>query len=193
MLIGCLCALFLSVGTTAAYLTYWQRVNNRITIGDSMIEIEEDYKPPKELIIGENVFKKRVQIENTGSISCFVRISAEFSNSAIKNLASLSAEGTEWLSYSDYVSHLPDGWEYIDETDDPLLGGYFYWTDSLEKDEKTIPLFDKVKVVFENQDQIQDFDLLVQGECIQVADTDGTDFSGVDAWKQAWNEFLERR
>lgn len=193
VLIGWLFLLLLSIGTTAAYFTHWQDINNRVTVGEIIIEIEENYKPPKELMVGDNVFKKQIQIRNTAGVPCFVRVSAEFSDSTVKELAHVSPDGTVWFSASDYASHLPEGWEYIDKTDDPLLGGYFYWTGILEKAEKTAPLFEKVKVVFKTQDQIRDFDLLVQGECVQIADTDGADFSGRDAWKQAWNEFLERR
>lgn len=193
MLIGCLCLLLLGVGTTAAYLTYWQSRNNQITVGTSTIEIEENYKPPQKLQTGTTIFQKRVQVKNTGNVPCFVRMYADFSDSSIKKLASLSPDGTEYVPASDYVSHLPAGWEYIDETEDPLLGGYFYWTDVIAPNKKTDPLFEKVKLVFENQDQIRDFDLIVYGECVQTLDKNGTEFSGPDAWKQAWNEFLERR
>lgn len=193
MLIGCLCVLFLSVGTTAAYFTYWQRINNQMTVGESTIEIEEDYKPPKELETGENVFKKTVQVKNTGGVPCFVRVYADFSDSTVKELASLTADGNEWFPASEYEKHLPDGWKYIDETDDPLLGGYFYWMEPLEPHNSTDPLFEKVKITFENSDQITDFDIIVYGECVQTLDMEGEEFSGSDAWEQAWTEFLERR
>lgn len=193
MLIGCLCVLLLSVGTTAAYFTYWQSINNQMTVGESTIEIEEDYKPPKELTTGENVFKKTVQVKNTGGVPCFVRIYADFSDSTVKELAFLTADGNEWFPASEYEKNLPDGWIYVSKEDDPVLGNYFYWTEPLGQEKSTDPLFEKVKVIFENSDQITDFDIIVYGECVQTLDMEGEEFSGSDAWEQAWTEFLERR
>lgn len=182
----------LSLGGTLAYFTYVDRLKNQFTVGHSSIAIEEEFEPPKELEVGENIFKKRVQIKNNGTIPCYVRVYADFSSSKIKKLASISSNGADFISAELYPEYLPDGWEYIEETNE-LLGGYYYWTMPVEINKTTAPLFDTVKVTFENAGQVEDFDIILYSECVQILDKNGTEFSGAEPWRQAWTEFLERR
>lgn len=188
----CVSVLVLSIGGTLAYFTYLDRLKNQFTVGHSSITIEEEFKPPKELEAGKNIFKKRVQIKNDGTVPCFIRVYTDFSSSKIKKLASISPDGIDFIPAESYQDHLPEGWEYIEETD-TLLGGYYYWTMPVEVGDVTAPLFDTVKVTFENVDQVKDFDIILYSECVQVLDKDGAEFPGAEPWKQAWTEFLERR
>lgn len=50
---------------SAAYLIYQESIVNIIQAGGNTISITEEFEPPKKQEIGDNVFKKRVQIEKT--------------------------------------------------------------------------------------------------------------------------------
>ena len=50
-------------GSTAAYFRHVQTVKNALSVGESTIEITEDYAPPKEMQQGENIYKKRVAVK----------------------------------------------------------------------------------------------------------------------------------
>lgn len=50
-------------GSTAAYFRHAQTVKNVLSVGESTIEIAEDYAPPKEMQQGENIYKKKVAVK----------------------------------------------------------------------------------------------------------------------------------
>ena len=181
------------VGITWAYFTHAQKTKNSFLVGSNTIGITEEYIPPKKMETGDNLFKKRVQIKNTGTIPCFVRVFAEFSDQEVKAWSQLSPDGSVYYDAEAYPEYLPDGWIYLSEETDPLLGGYYYYIQSLDPGGKTIPLWEKIKTHFGTPEQVRDFDILVYGESVQTRDTQGVEWSGPDPWRQAWTEFLERR
>lgn len=181
------------VGTVWGYFFYGARNVNALTVGANTIRITEEYQPPEQLTVGDNVFRKRVQVENTGSVPCFVRVFADFSDSGVRACSQLSPDGTRYYPADQFERYLPEGWVYLDETSEPLLGGFFYYTESLMPKEKTAALWEKVKTSFANADQIRSFDIIVCGESVQVKDCLGEPYTGAEPWKQAWTEFLERR
>lgn len=193
LLLAAVCLLLISVGATAAYFTHWKKLQNQFTIGENTIEITEEFDPPKELTVGDNIYKKKVQIENTGTVPCFVRVFAEFSDSSIRKFSELSPDGSTYYPADEYTSHLPKGWVYISEDEDEILGGYYYWTGKVAVNASTDPLFEKVKTHFDNADQIKDYDIIVYAESVQVNDKNGAEFTGNDAYKAAWTEFLQRK
>jgi len=180
-------------GGTWAYFTHAQRIKNTFQAGSNSIGITEEYVPPKKMEPGDNVFKKRVQIKNTGTVPCFVRVFADFSDQEVKGWSWLSPDGSSFYEADSYREYLPEGWQYLDEAEDPLLGGYYYYTETVEPGKKTVPLWEKVKARFEAPEQVRNFDILVYGESVQVRDKDGQPWEGTDPWRQAWTEFLERR
>lgn len=181
------------IGGTWAYFTYMQSLQNAFSVGTNTITVTEEFEPLKEMGTGENVFKKKVQVENTGTVPCFVRVFVDFSDSGIADISQISPDGASYYPASEYTEHLPDGWAYIPEEGDNPLGGYYYYTEIVEPDRKTVPLFEKVKTHFDTAGQIVDYDMIVYSESVQVLDMEGSGFGGSDAYKNAWTEFLERR
>lgn len=180
-------------GGTWSYFSYFRMADNVLRVGSNVIQIEEDYEPPKELTVGENLFRKRVQVKNTGSVSCFVRVFADFSDYAVKEVSSISPDGSAYYPASEYEQHLPEPWVYISSEEDELLGGFYYYTEPLKQGEKTVSLFEKVKCSFESAEKVQEFDILVSAESVQIYDKDGAEFDGEDGYQHAWGEYLERR
>ena len=183
----------IGIGGTYAYFTYMQSLKNSFTIGTNTITVTEDFEPPKEMEPGENVFKKKVQVENTGTVPCFVRVFMDFSDSSIADISQISPDGTDYYAAAEYADHLPDGWVYVLEEEDDSLGGYYYYTEIVEPGKQTEPLLEKVKTHFDTADQIIDYDIIVYSESVQALDKDGAEFEGNDAYRTAWTEFVERR
>lgn len=195
-----------AVGISAAYLIYQDEIVNRIQAGENTISITEEFEPPKKLETGENIFKKRVQIENIDQTPCFVRVFMEFSDSDIKQRSCISPDGENWFPASDYTSsdfqQLPKNWRYLSLEEDPLLGGFYYYIVPVKPGERTLPLAEKLMARYENEEQIRDFDILVTAESVQTClyeeQPDGS-FTAADVsekengWRLAWTEYLERR
>lgn len=184
----------LGIGSTAAYFRYLQTTKNALSVGENTIKITEDFVPPKEMTVGENVYKKNVAIKNTGTVPCYVRVYAGFSDSAVEDVSQLY-NGTEYVDAGSYKENLPDGWAYVEEADDQIVGdgGYYYYTEILAPGKTTEPLFTKVKTTFATADDVQDYEIIVYAESVQTLDKDGAEFTGNTPWKSAWREFLERR
>ncbi len=190
---GLLLIMALSAGGTFAYFTHVKSALNRISIGTNTITIQEDYVPPKKMEAGENIYKKDVRIKNTGTIPCFVRVYAAFSDSAIMQQSEFSADGSTFVPADSYQDHLPNDWTYISEAENAKLGGYYYYTRALLAGTKTPSLFKKVKTTFPDADSVQDYELVVYAESVQVLDQDGQEFAGSSSFVDAWEEFLEQK
>ena len=211
ILIGAAAAAIAFAGTlgTYAYLTDMGKLNNEFTIGRNNIDIQEEYNPPSELKQGDNTFIKEVQIENTGDVDCYIRVFADFSDSKVKENAFLSPDkltdpedpGMRWVKATEYRQFLSDNpdnhWVYVPlDPDNYLLGGYYYYDIPLAPGEKTTYLIRSVKVEFEDELDVQDFDIIISAESVQVIDKDGNEFTdenNIPAWKKCWIEFMERR
>lgn len=186
--------LFLSAAaTTMAYYTYLKMSNNTFSVGENKIEITEEYAPPKEMEEGDNIYKKKVQIENTGTVPCYVRVFAEFSDSTVRDASFLSPNGSDYYPAVQYKDHLPEEWVYIADEENELLGGYYYYTKPLGKRAVTVSLFRTVKTHFGTADEIKDYEIIVYAESVQVLDKNGADFTGDAPYVSAWTEFMERR
>lgn len=192
-LIAIIAVALVGIGGTWAYFTHMQSLRNVFSVGTNTITITEEFEPPKEMETGENVFKKKVQVENTGTVPCFVRVFVDFSDSSVTDMSQISPDGSAYYPAAEYTEHLPDGWVYISEEENGSLGGYYYYTEMIDPGKKTIPLFEKVKTHFDTEEQIVDYDIIVYSESVQVLDMEGSDFSGSNAYKDAWTEFMERR
>lgn len=220
-----ICAVAAVAGVAVAYLTTARGLVNKFTVGNNTIDIVEKYEPPKELTQGINTYSKKVQVENTGKTDAFVRVYAEFSDSDIANnsYVTTSAPGNVSIDSTDtadvvkskmtaagYKAHDefwkeggPDNdWVYISTDTDPLLGGYFYYTQPVKSSESegatkdnviTNPLIEKVATYFESANDVKDYEIIVYAESVQTTDKDGVEFTGNDAYKDAWTEFLTRK
>ena len=181
-------------GSTAAYFRHIQTVKNVLSVGESTIEITEDYAPPKEMQQGENIYKKRVAVKNTGTVPCYVRVYVGFSDSAVEDVSQLY-NPNGWFDTASYQDNLPDGWAFVTPADDTVVGdgGYYYYTKPLQPGKSTEPLFEKVNTTFAKAEDVQDYEIIVYAECVQTLDKDGAEFTGSTPWKSAWKEFLERK
>ena len=133
-----------AAGVSAAYLIYQKSIINTIQAGGNTISITEDFEPPKKQEVGDNIFKKRVQIENMDETACFVRVFMEFSDSGTKKRARISPDGRSWYPAVEYGSsgfeNFPQNWCYLSLEEDPLLGGFYYYTVPVNPGERTVPL-----------------------------------------------------
>lgn len=185
-------SLFTAVSAALAYFIHWRLLNNVFSIGYNDISIVEEYDPPKELKEGVNSFAKRIQVKNTGKISCYVRVLVKFSDSDIEKISELSPDGSEYYSALEYAEHLPKHWSYISEADDELLGGYYYYTEELAPDQRTDPLLEKVKTTFEKAEDVTAYEIYVYSESVQTLDADGEAFTGNEPYLDVWREFLAK-
>lgn len=181
---------FICIGGTYAYFTYKSSIKNQFSIGYNEITIKENYNPPDEIKVGETVFKKNIKVKNTGNIPCYIRIFCEFSESDMKKYAELTQDGITWFNADKLKDNLMEGWVFV--RDDSILGGYYYYTNAVEKNRETPQLFDKVRITIpDNQgDNIKDFDIITYAESIQIKDYYANEYSGNDGWENAWKSFL---
>lgn len=156
----CLLAASTSFGVTYAYLIANDSVQNEFTVGENKIEVEEEYEPPQKLKPGI-VIPKKPRVKNTGNLSCFVRVRADFSDSAAKD-------------FCEELDIDKANWEY-DSAD-----GYYYYKKLLKPGESTTNLFTKLEIKTQkaNGDALTDadmidFDVLVFAESCQHEDHDG--------------------
>lgn len=182
-------------GGTYAYFTYLREMKNRFTVGHNEITVTEEYDPPDEIIPGEETsFLKKVQVENTGSVPCYVRVRLEYSDSDMKQfctnvLGENRAPAEEW---GDRIEEFSDG-RWIFGTD-----GWYYYRDVLKVGERTDRLLEKVEVSVpqELEDGIKEFEILVYGESIQTminqAGEDGKPTAAeADDYREAWEQILK--
>ena len=200
----------LSVAGTYAYFTHRDTERNAFTIGDNTSNVHEEFEPPEELTPGVNTYQKAVKVQNSGETDSFVRVMVEFSDNAVRDVSGFSADGTTWYSASpeapeielapedsdsgivqeSYLSHLPENWIYIGENDDPLLGGFYYYTEKVPAGSETSTLTNSVKTYFKSESDIKDYEIYVYAESVQTRDIAGDE---INSWQDAWQEFLERR
>lgn len=208
------------VGTTLAYLGAKQNADNTIKVGTDIAQVSETFTEPS-IQEQSNETTKEIKVKNTGSVPCFVRVYAEFSDSEIASIAKVvygdSNTDEAWNTFKSNkniiaYTNLTDDWVYIPEGDSSGLGGYFYYTKVVPVDDAattdvdegvTSSLIKKVKVDYgtmpgnsnSNIDYIRDYEMIVYTETVQTVDTDGTDYAAqgvTDGWKNAWYKFLNK-
>lgn len=147
-------------GITYAYLIANDNATNTFTIGETEIEVTEEYEPPEKLEPGIE-FTKKPHVTNTGNLPCYVRMRADFSTS-------VAADFCEPLDID------TENWKYND-TD-----GYYYYTKLLNPGEETPNLFTTVTLKTTKSDgadyteaDLVEFDILVYAEAVQHTDHDG--------------------
>ena len=183
-----------AVGVTYAYLQNTQQQPNTFKVKEDKVSVTETFTEPTTMQI-QNEFEKKVAVQNTGTSDQFVRVYLDFSDSRIRDKSKLVSSKGEY-SWNEFLTHLPDNWAYVSESDNQTLGGYFYYTKILKPNEKTPNLIEKVKTDFtedgtENIDNINDFDIVVYTESVQTTEIDqnGTQYNDAD-WQTAWQSFL---
>lgn len=176
---------------TLAYFTYWKSLKNVLSVGYNEIEIIEKYDPPQELKEGTNSYTKRIQIKNTGNVSCYLRAAVKFSDSDITEISEISPDGIHYYAASEYTSYLPDNWIYVPEEEDDLLGGFYYYIKDLAPGSQSEPLLEKIKTTFSKPEDVCAYEIFVYGESVQTLDKNGQEFTGSEPYLEAWREFLQ--
>ena len=176
------------VTAVSAYYTAHEKSTNTVTPATNEITVVEKFNPPTELKVGANTYQKEVQIKNTGNSDTYVRVFCDVSEDSVRDTTSFSSNGTSWYSIGDYRNHLPDNWSYITTGD---LAGYYYYTLPVKAGASTTALVKQIKTEFSKEEDIKPYDVIVSAESIQIRDKYGQLFTGADAWKSAWTEFVK--
>lgn len=159
LLIGTAVFLLLGIsgGVALAYLSGEDSVMNYMSAAQTEIEIEEEFDPPEEIEPGMEI-RKSPRVKNMADSPCYVRMNYYFSDYD-------AAEFCEELK-------IMPGW---------TLGadGYYYWKDRLLPGESTDPLFEKVVIRKETEEQdLKYFEIYVYAEAV----------SGNEEQKEEWNK-----
>lgn len=191
----------MSIGITLAYLSDKKEVENSIYITEGNVSIIESFPTVSEQHM-ENSFTKEVKVKNTGTVPCFVRVYADFSDSRIADIAMVKKSDDTEVSWSAFKITPSTDWVYVAEnnsTYDEKMRGYFYYTKAVEPNSETSTYLIKgVKVDYKaddtdsNIDKIQDFEMIVYTETVQTTEIDasGTVYND-NQWKTAWESFLK--
>ena len=199
----CLVSVILLVGLgVSAYFTDDNTKDNTVTPADNNVEVSEDYIPPTEQIVGDNIYEKKVAIVNESNTPCYIRVYMDFSDSKVRNRSCLSndpnksAESfysakreTTGETYIAKLSKVAPNWAFVPDSDDSPLAGYYYYTKLVPVGQSTEPLFTYVNTYNETNDDIQQYDIIVYSESIQKSDMDGKEYNG---YAEAWRDFLSK-
>ena len=82
-------------GVTAAYLTHRTAVTNNFVVGSQVSAVDETWSPPGELEKGKT-YTKKVQVKNTGTTECYVRVLAEIADQQAANAVSVNWNRDRW-------------------------------------------------------------------------------------------------
>lgn len=162
------------IGTTTAYFTVYDAVENRVLVGRNVTEIIENFPGPTPTPAGDHLnFKKEVYITNQSeellsNVPCYVRAMVSFSNYDIgKAVTLLGMDRERWV---------------YNEAD-----GYYYYKSPLAAGQSTTALFTGFSVKQSEIDkqyleQLNDFQINVYEESIQKGD--------FNDYQSAWNYYL---
>ena len=156
--------LWLSMAGISAYFISTDTATNILTIGGNSIEITEDFPTPDPEPGSSH--RKVVQITNTGTVDCYVRVFATFSNSDMGDYCTVDWNTSDWI---------------YDEED-----GYWYYKRAITTGEKTPALFTLVSISSEiSEEEMKDFDIIIYAESIQSM--------GFEGYQNAWDEFQKNK
>lgn len=194
------------VGVLLAYFGANDTEPNLVAVGEDEVSVTEVFTQPRQE--QEFSYRKLVQIENTGSVPCYIRARLEFSSSDVQNVASFSAanQGAEDSAPEDstfksariaegdgyYIStgNLPEGWVYVWEKNPQqpdVTGGYYYYTEPVPPGASTEALISWVKMQYADVTDIQAHDVYVYAESVQTVDPNSG--AAYLNWKDAWHSF----
>lgn len=147
-------AIFLMKGLWA-YFTDQKVLINTLTPGHNTIEIQEEFEEPGEVEPGK-AYHKKVEIKNTGPVSCYTRVRVLFSDSCMEKQCELDWNTKEWEEEN----------------------GWYYYKELLSPQEVSTALFTQLKLK-EDSNERYDFSVTVYAESCQYED--GMEYK--EAWK----------
>lgn len=136
--------ILMMVPFSIAYLTHVETRENRITIGQNDVMIEEDFTPPKQWQ-PDTTYEKDVKVRNTGSVPCYVRVYTALSDHTVP--AELDFDTKDWTQADD---------------------GYWYHNRIVEPGAVTSSLFTKVTIEGIEIEQRKTFDIIIYAESVQA-------------------------
>ena len=195
LLLVCLCGSFLSY-QTYAYLTDRDRPgDNKFTVGNVDIRINEQFTPVTGMTVGTKTYPKRVTFTNRGRNDAYVRVLMAKSNGDVD--AKISRDGSNFYTFDDYPNHLSTNWAYKSTG---VLGGYYYYKKPLKPGESTDVLITNVRVTFHEKtadtnltvnQTPRDFEIYIYAEGLQQYKLNGS--GKHTSYETAWTEFLNRK
>lgn len=145
------------VGTSYAYLTGKDDVENTFQASKTDIKIEENFTPVPELTPG-TVITKAPRVISQSSTPCYVRMMVQFSDDEAQKFCQPLVINSGWRQKGD---------------------GYYYWDKALSPGEATGTLFDSVTIRPETaKEDMESFDILVYAEAVQ-----SRGMSAEEAWE----------
>lgn len=134
-------------GVTAAYLTHSAAAANNFVVGSQVSAVTETWAPPESLEKGKT-YTKKVQVANTGTTECYVRVLAEIADQQAAEAVSIDWNWEQWTEK---------------QTD-----GYYYYKTALPAGQKTEPLFTQISA----EADLSEFELIVYEETVQAYGSD---------------------
>ena len=77
--------LTLSTIVVVAYFADYSNKKNTIRPSENVLQISEEYQPPVEQKVNDNVYKKEISVVNQGNSPCYIRVYADFSDSNVRS------------------------------------------------------------------------------------------------------------
>lgn len=148
MIAGMAAAVLLGAGagTSYAYLTDRDDVENIFQVSEVNISIKEEFPPVPEIGPGM-VITKSPRVVSSSSTDCYVRAMVRFSDSGAENFCQPLTINSGWSRKED---------------------GYYYWQEKLKPGQTTGSIFDKVEIrASAAQEELVGFDVLVYAEAVQ--------------------------
>ena len=178
--------------------------NNTVKPAENVLEISEDYKPPPEQTLNDNIYKKEIRIVNNGNAPCYIRVYADFSDSSVRSRSYLSNDWDEVTNAGNFYKaerNLTDSetyaanlgtaapeWDFVSDDDTTPLAGYYYYKERVAPGASTEPLFTYVKTRNTSDEEIQQYDILVYSESVQITGMDGRVYND---YRDAWQDKLK--
>ena len=158
-----LVVLDISVASVSAYFSDREEKSNRITVGDSNIDIIEEFDPPEEIEPGSH-FTKKVCMKNLGKSDCFIRCRLELSSEEILPYLEFDIDKENWSKEAD---------------------GYYYYQEAIEVGKQTTNLMEEVQIKENAPSEVTEkgFSILVYAESYQQGKFEKSQ------WKEAWEHF----
>lgn len=158
-----LVVLDISVVSVSAYFSDREEKRNRITVGDSNIEIVEEFDPPEKIEPGSH-FTKKVCMKNLGKSDCFIRCRLELSSEEILPYLEFDIDKAKWSLKED---------------------GYYYYREAVEVKKQTTNLLEEIQIKENAPSEVTEkgFSILVYAESYQQGKFEK------NQWKEAWEHF----
>lgn len=155
-----------AIGVTMAYYKSESDVAvNQFTVGNVTTELVEDFYQKEG---SDTEFVKTPRVTNTGATPCLVRIRVSVTpESVVDREVTIAGETKKYLQIAD---HNNDPWLYNSEWSNDCWeyrDGWYYYKDVLQPGESTEALFSTVTVNYNEDNEWEDFDIILYHEAVQ--------------------------